>query len=193
MTEKRLGVGLVGSGFVAQFHIQSWQGVRDADITAISSPTREHAEAAGKLSHDLGVGTPKIYTEIAQMVRDPNVDAIWITAPNYARVPVVEAIVNEINSGRAELIGVTCEKPLARNVAEAQQMLDLIDQTGILHGYLENQVFTRSLSRGKELVWKRGVPIAGRPYLARAAEEHSGPHMPWFWQGSKQGGGVLTI
>ena len=36
------------------------------------------------------------------------------------------------------------------------------------------------------------MPIAGRPYLARAAEEHSGPHMPWFWNGRLQGGGVLN-
>jgi predicted dehydrogenase len=28
--------------------------------------------------------------------------------------------------------------------------------------------------------------------LARAAEEHSGPHMPWFWRGELQGGGVLN-
>src|SRR5256885_915263 len=34
--------------------------------------------------------------------------------------------------------------------------------------------------------------VTGRPYLARAAEEHSGPHMPWFWQGKLQGGGVLN-
>src|SRR5690606_14983053 len=32
----------------------------------------------------------------------------------------------------------------------------------------------------------------GRPYLARASEEHSGPHMPWFWRGDLQGGGVLN-
>ncbi len=30
------------------------------------------------------------------------------------------------------------------------------------------------------------------PILARAAEEHSGPHMPWFWEGELQGGGVLN-
>ena len=28
--------------------------------------------------------------------------------------------------------------------------------------------------------------------MARAAEEHSGPHMPWFWEGELQGGGVLN-
>jgi predicted dehydrogenase len=46
--------------------------------------------------------------------------------------------------------------------------------------------------RGKEIIWRRAVPLTGRPYLARAAEEHSGPHMPWFWSGERQGGGVLN-
>jgi predicted dehydrogenase len=35
------------------------------------------------------------------------------------------------------------------------------------------------------------VPLAGRPYLARASEEHAGPHSPWFWRGALTGGGVL--
>ena len=34
--------------------------------------------------------------------------------------------------------------------------------------------------------------MTGRPYLARAAEEHSGPHSAWFWEGELQGGGVLN-
>jgi predicted dehydrogenase len=34
--------------------------------------------------------------------------------------------------------------------------------------------------------------VAGRPYLARAAEEHGGPHEPWFWRGKDAGGGVLN-
>jgi predicted dehydrogenase len=87
---------------------------------------------------------------------------------------------------------VACEKPLARNVAEAKRLVELIESTPLLHGYLENQVFEPSVTRGKEIIWRRAVPIAGRPYLARAAEEHSGPHMPWFWSGERQGGGVLN-
>jgi predicted dehydrogenase len=71
-------------------------------------------------------------------------------------------------------------------------MVELIESTGVPHGYLENQVFQPALTRGKDIIWRRAVPIAGRPYLARAAEEHSGPHMPWFWSGERQGGGVLN-
>jgi predicted dehydrogenase len=45
---------------------------------------------------------------------------------------------------------------------------------------------------GRNLLWARGAATTGRPYLSRAGEEHSGPHAPWFWQGSLQGGGVLN-
>jgi predicted dehydrogenase len=48
------------------------------------------------------------------------------------------------------------------------------------------------VEHGRALIWARGASLTGRPYLARAAEEHSGPHAPWFWRGKLQGGGVLN-
>ena len=104
----------------------------------------------------------------------------------------MEEIAQAVLSGKGELVGVTCEKPLGRNVKEARKMLDLARKAKLLDGYLENQVFSPAVVRGKEIVWARGAAIAGPPYLARAAEEHSGPHMPWFWEGTLQGGGVLN-
>jgi predicted dehydrogenase len=71
-------------------------------------------------------------------------------------------------------------------------MVELVEQAGVLHGYLEDQLFSPGVERGRAIVWARGAALTGRPYLARAAEEHSGPHMPWFWQGELQGGGVLN-
>jgi len=53
-------------------------------------------------------------------------------------------------------------------------------------------VFAPQVEVGRDLLWARGAKLTGRPYLARAAEEHSGPHGPWFWQGALQGGGVLN-
>lgn len=52
-------------------------------------------------------------------------------------------------------------------------------------------MFAPSVRRGKDIIWRRAAARTGRPYLARASEEHSGPHMPWFWQPDRQGGGVL--
>jgi len=126
------------------------------------------------------------------MVADPAIDAVWICAPNYTRVEVMEEIVAAVESGKGELVGIACEKPLGRNVAEAQKMLELVQRVGLLDGYLENQLFSPAVVRGKQILWTRGAALTGPPYLARAAEEHSGPHMPWFWEGSLQGGGVLN-
>lgn len=191
MANKRLGIGFVGSGFVARFHIRSLVSVRDCEVAAICSPTREHAGSAAALAKDLGVGEAKVYGSVGEMVADSAVDAVWICSPNDTRVAVVEEIADAVSKG-AELLGVACEKPLARNLAEARRMLEVVRGAGLRHGYLENQVFQPALARGKEIIWRRAVPIVGRPYLARAAEEHSGPHRPWFWSGAQQGGGVLN-
>ena len=189
---KRLKVGFVGAGFNTNFHIRSWLGVRDADITGIADPNVQRAEASVKLCKELNVGEAKAYADVSELVMDPNVDALWICAPNYTRVDIMEKIAEVIKSGKGQLVGIACEKPLARNAAEAKKMLDIINELGLLHGYMENQVFAPSVTKGKEIIWRRGAGTAGRPYLARAAEEHSGPHEPWFWSGEKQGGGVLN-
>ncbi|MDI6844555.1 MAG: Gfo/Idh/MocA family oxidoreductase [Candidatus Saccharicenans sp.] len=190
--KKTLGVGFIGGGFITRFHIRSWVGVRNADILGIYDPDQKRAGEAASLARKLKVGEARPYKSITEMVADPNIDAIWICSPNYTRIEVMEEIAEAVLKGKGELIGVTCEKPLGRNVKEARKMLQLVQKAGLLDGYLENQVFAPAVVRGKEIIWARGASLCGRPYLARAAEEHSGPHMPWFWEGELQGGGVLN-
>jgi predicted dehydrogenase len=193
MGQNRLGIGFIGGGFITRFHIQSLIGVRDADVMGIVSRTKASAEESATLARTIGVGNnAKAYDSITDMIADPNIDALWVCSPNFARIEAFEEIANAISSGKGELIGVTCEKPLGRNVEEAKRVLELTQSANLLDGYLENQIFAPSITRGKEIVWARGAATTGRPYLARAAEEHSGPHMPWFWEGSLQGGGVLN-
>ena len=189
---KRLGIGFIGGGFITRFHIQSLIGVRDCDVIGVMSKTKSSAEESCALARKLRVGDAEVYNSVTDMISDPNIHALWICAPNFTRIEIMEEIVSAIESGKGELIGVACEKPLGRNVAEAKQMLELAKRVNLLDGYLENQVFAPSVTKGKEIIWARGASTSGRPYLARASEEHSGPHMPWFWEGELQGGGVLN-
>jgi predicted dehydrogenase len=184
---KRLGIGVVGAGFVGTFHIKSFISVRNADILGVTSRTMEKAEKAAKVARDLGVGEAKAYPSITEMVKAPGIDAVWVCSPNPSRIEVMEEIVQ---AGKGKLLGIACEKPLARNVAEAMKVVDLAKEFNT--GYLENQVYAPMVSRGKDILWRRGASAVGRPYLARAAEEHGGPHEPWFWRGKDQGGGVLN-
>ena len=188
----RLGVGFVGSGFNARFHMQGFQAVRDAEVRGVFSPNLEHASSAAALARHLDIGAAKAYASIRDMVADPAIDALWLTGPNHTRLENMEEIVHALEGGVGSLRGIACEKPLARNVSEAKRMLELVKRSGAAHGYLENQVFAPQIEAGRSRIWARGAAATGRPYLARASEEHSGPHAPWFWRGELQGGGVLN-
>jgi predicted dehydrogenase len=192
MSGERLGIGFVGSGFNARFHIQSLTTVREVDVRGVWSPNEKNAASTAALAREHDVGEARPYKSIRDMVADPAINALWICGPNQARIANIEEIVDAIKSGAGTLRGIACEKPLARNVAEAKKVAALAKSVGLNTGYLENQLFAPDITRGRELIWARGAALTGRPYLARAAEEHSGPHMPWFWQGTLQGGGVLN-
>ena len=188
----RLGIGFIGSGFNAKFHMQGIVGVRDADVRGVWSPNTRNAQGAARYARQLDVGEAKAFRSIGAMVADPSIDAIWLCGPNHARIENVEEIVDTISRGKGSLKGIAAEKPLARNVREAREVTRLVKSVRLKHGYLENQVFAPQVDLGHTLLWKRGAATTGRTYLARAAEEHAGPHMPWFWQGALQGGGVLN-
>jgi predicted dehydrogenase len=187
-----LRIGFVGSGFIAKFHLKAFQSVRHAEIRGAFSPTVANREALAKAVNAAELGPCTAHASLEALVTAPDIDAIWLLAPNDRRLEVMRALAAAVKAGRSKVRAVACEKPLGRTLAEAREVLALAEDAGLAHGYLENQVFSTAVERGKEIIWRRAAPVAGRPYLARAAEEHSGPHEPWFWQGSRQGGGVMS-
>ena len=96
MKKKTLGVGIIGGGFNARFHIRSWVGVRNADIIGIFDPDRKRAEEAAGIARKLEVGEAKAYKSITDLVSDPKIDALWISAPNFTRIDVMEEIVHAL-------------------------------------------------------------------------------------------------
>ncbi len=186
-----LRVGLIGSGFIAAFHLQSMVGVRNVSIGGVYSRSVERRTRIAEKASSLGLGQAHAFDSIEAMAMSGEVDALWLLTPNDTHLDIMREI-HRLTTAGAPLRAVACEKPLARTLAEAREMLALVEDAGLLNGYLENQLFSTAVMRGKDIIWRRAVPQGGRPYLARAAEEHSGPHEPWFWQGERQGGGVLS-
>ena len=140
---EHLGVGIVGAGFIADFHAKSWMSVRDADLVAVTSRSADSARRLKDIIEERRVGTAvALHASAADLARDPRVDAIWVLAPNYAKVEVVREICEEVSAGRANLGGIAIEKPLGRTLAEARTILELVEGAGLKHGYLENQVFS---------------------------------------------------
>lgn len=192
MPHETLGIGFVGAGFItSEFHAPSLRGIRRAEAAGVMNPTVEKAERVAASLREADCGDPLVTDDLRELVADPAVDALWITSPNHVRVETVETVVEEVEQGGADLAGIAVEKPLARNLAEARTVVELVEGAGLAGAYLENQTHMPGVERMKDLLWS-GVEGSGRPYLARAAEEHGGPHSAWFWDGEKQGGGALN-
>ncbi|MBT4521822.1 MAG: Gfo/Idh/MocA family oxidoreductase [Halieaceae bacterium] len=189
---RTLRIGFIGSGFIANFHLDALVAVRNVDVCGVYSPTQSKRQVFAERVREMGLGQCRPYDSLEALINSPDIDAVWILAPNNTRLDVMRVIHRQVKAGRSQLVGIACEKPLARNLAEAREMLRLVEDTDLLHGYLENQIFCTPVQRGKEILWQRAVPLTGRPYLARTSEEHSGPHESWFWKGSEQGGGALS-
>ena len=180
-----LKLGMIGAGFVAKFHAQALTQVRGVELAGVTA--LEGAEALSKQAQQLGVGPAAVYPSATELVK--HVDAVAIYVPNFARLAIAQEIVAAVKAG-AELKGVICEKPLARNVREAMEMVALADSVGLRTAYFENQIYmgpvTKALTQLQPVMETMG-PIA----LVSSAEEHGGPHEPWFWDPTRQGGGVL--
>ncbi len=186
-----LRIGMIGSGFMARFHLQAMVGVRDAVIGGVFSSDLQHREDFRRRVDAAGLGPCRSFGSAEELAGSDDIDAVWVVGQNDQRVAHIRAVADAAGARRRPLLGVACEKPLGRTVAEAREVVRLAEEAGLNHGYLENQVFAPSVRRGKEIIWRRAAAASGRPYLARASEEHSGPHSPWFWQAERQGGGVL--
>ncbi|MCP4541272.1 MAG: Gfo/Idh/MocA family oxidoreductase [Chloroflexi bacterium] len=184
---KTLKLGMVGAGFVAKFHARALLQVRGVEIAGITSRTMESAEAFASMVKENGLGEGVAYSSISEMAN--HVDAIAVYAPNFVRVPIVEEIVDAVKKG-AELKGVICEKPLGRNVKEARRLVDLAREVKLRTAYFENQIFMKPI-RVQLAQLEPQQRTMGPLTLTRSAEEHGGPHEAWFWDPTRQGGGVL--
>lgn len=182
-------IGIVGGGFNAWFHCRALANVRGVEVSGIHTASGHVAEnvlkviATANLTNGRGLVR---YASVGDLVRE--VDIVLLAMPNFARVAVVREIAEAVETG-AKLTGVICEKPLGRNLTEATELVDLATEVGLNTAYFENQIHMPSIRLARQQL--ASVEAAMGPvHLARSAEEHGGPHEPWFWDPTKQGGGV---
>src|SRR6266704_6031281 len=91
-------------------------------IHAIASRDRRKAEEAAR-----ALGIPKAYGSYEELLRDPEIEAIYNPLPNHMHVPWS---IKAAEAGKHVL----CEKPLGMNVAEARELLAARDRTGVKIG-----------------------------------------------------------
>jgi predicted dehydrogenase len=109
---KRLGMGLIGPGFVAAHHIDAVRRLGDVDVIAIAGSSQQSAERKA-----LEYRVDRAYGDFHALIADPDVHVIHNTTPNYLHSPVV---MSALKAGKH----VISDKPLALHPDEARAMRD---------------------------------------------------------------------
>ncbi len=138
----RIGMGLVGPGFVGAHHIDAVRRLGFVDVVAIAAST----EASARRKAD-ELGVPKAYGSYEALVADPDVHVVHNTTPNYLHVPVILAAL-------ARRKHVISDKPLAMTSADARRLLDAANGAGVVHAVTFNY-------RGNPLVQQAREMVAG--------------------------------
>jgi len=170
-----VGIGMLGSGFIGEFHTQGLRYIEGARVVANWGAGTERREAFGARFGSRPLDS------IDAVCADPNVDLVVVSLPNHLHL---DAVRSAATHGK----GVACTKPLGRNAQEAAEMLGHVKEAGVFSAYLENVVFNAEMIRMREMIEAGAI---GRLTTFRAREGHSGPHAAHFWDADLAGGGAL--
>lgn len=118
---KKIGMGLIGPGFVAAHHIDAVRRLGDVDIIAIAGSSQQSAEAKAK-AHKVD----RAYGDFHELIADPDIQVIHNTTPNYLHLPVTMAI---LKAGKH----VISDKPLAMNAEEGRRLRDAAVEAKVAH------------------------------------------------------------
>ncbi|MBY6201721.1 Gfo/Idh/MocA family oxidoreductase [Maritalea mobilis] len=120
-----LGVGMIGTGMVARTHLLA---IRDATpALSLSGLLARHSKSAERFADmaetELGQ-RPKVYADIAELATDPDTDFALILTPPNARIELIEPLV----AARKPIL---LEKPVARTLAEAIEVVELCEAADV--------------------------------------------------------------
>lgn len=170
-------VTMLGTGLIGMFYTMTLHGGRSRDRVMVAYSRSE--ERAKQFAQDWDI--PNWTTDMAEAINHPDTDVVVIGLPNHLHE---EAVRLAAAAGKAIL----CTKPLGRTAEEAKRMLDVVEEAGVFHGYLEDLVYTPKTLKALDSVQKGAI---GRVLWARSREAHPGPHSDWFWDKEQSGGGAI--
>ncbi|MCF7669585.1 MAG: Gfo/Idh/MocA family oxidoreductase, partial [Verrucomicrobia bacterium] len=174
---KKTRVALLGAGFVANIHIESYHRfVPEAEVVAVFSRSQERAEAfAGE--H----GIPRFFTGLEEAINDSDCEVVDVCLPNFLHA---RAVLAAAAAGKHVII----EKPLCMNLEEADSMIAACKENNVKLMYAEELCFAPKYERVRKMVNEGAV---GSIFQMRQCEKHSGPHSDWFYNVDQSGGGAL--
>lgn len=178
MTERRLGIGVIGAGGISRFaHLPNLARNPRARVVAIADIDPGKARQAAE---DFGI--PHWYDDYHDLLANPDVEAVTVTTwPSAHAEPVIAAA----TAGKHVL----CEKPISTSLEDADAMVDAAERAGVKFTMGYQHRFGTALPLIKQLL---DEGVVGRPMgMTQVGVGPSAHGVPWFLQKQYSGGGVL--
>ncbi len=172
--------GIAGFGtFAVKRLIPGFKYAKNSQLVALARRNAEKGREDGKT-----YSVEHVFTSTDDLVRCPDVDAVFVTSPNALHVSDVMKCIEARKP-------VLCEKPFAMTVEEAEKMRDAAAKAGALLGVAHIFRFDRSVNRIRELL---AQGIVGHIRFARSDFSYWGMNhgRSWINDASVAGGGPIV-
>lgn len=146
---KRIGMGLVGAGFVGPHHVDAVRRLGFVDVVAIAGSSEESGQAKAE-----ALGARKGYGNYQALLDDPDVQVVHNATPNHLHYAVTSAAL-------AKGKHVVSDKPLALSAAQAKKLVNEAQRAGVVAAVTFNY---------------RGNPLVQQARLAVARGDIGTPH-----------------
>jgi len=135
-----LNVGVIGTGFIGPVHIEAARRTFLAEVVALADINED---VARRKANDLAVELA--FGDYRELLRQDYIEVVHICTPNYLHYTMVK---------EALLAGkhVVCEKPLAMNRREAEELVELAEKLGKVHAVHFNVRFYPLVREARSLV-----------------------------------------
>lgn len=170
---------MIGYRFMGKAHSNAWRQVNrffpelPARVELDTICGRNSAEV---LRAREAFGWQRAESDWRNVVADPRIDIIDVTTPNdtHAEIAIAAA-----KAGKAVL----CEKPLARTLAEAKQMVAAVKKAGVVNMICHNYRRIPAIALAKRLIEEGELGSRIYHYRARYAQEWlANPSFPLTWR-----------
>lgn len=176
----RMGAVVVGTGFGLFTHVRA---LRDAGFDVRAIVGRDRARTAERAAP---LHIPEAATSLAEALEDEAIRLVTVATPPHAHYPVV---MEAIAAGKHVL----CEKPFAKDLAEARAMLRAAEAAGVVHMLGAEFRFDTAQALLRRVVQDGMIGEAlhfQRFYFQPGLQDPAEPLSPW-WEDAAQGGGFL--
>lgn len=172
---KLVRIGIIGCGFIANYHAIGYRPHREAKIVAVAD---QREEAAKDFASRYGIDD--WYTDYRKLLERADIDAVSVCTPHVSHAEITIAAAK---AGKHVL----CEKPMAMTIEEADQMIEACNKAGVVLqiGYISRSI--PAFSNAKQLIDDGAI---GKVTLIHTVRWGALPWSEWYYD--PKGGGIFT-